>query len=221
MNYVPEIFFDYKIDINASALNTVDDFVLYTTPCESCETICSHIVNGLMAAFFIRMDILNPVQAKKFIAYHYHAYKGDKIDFILGLRNLLPIISDFTPKKEQVVVFCAAYLNEKEQELNQAKQADITPIYNAPSNNIKLTWNGQSNALIDMFRQLKTMVNSKNEPLLANPYDEIATFLISNFTNFENVKNSTVRRQLKENNLVKKTEKRITIECKAPDSNES
>ncbi len=164
----------------------------------------------------MKLITLNPVTFNKLIDYHYNAYKGDKRDFLLGVK----IIINKEVRADRAI-FPLKRLEDLENKLDNPKEADVTPINNATNNNIRLTWNGQSNALIDMFRQLKTMVNNKNEYLLADSYDDIATFLMNGFTNFEQTKRGTILTQLKTNDLVKKTEKRVTIECKAPDSPES
>lgn len=216
MTNAPEIFFDYKIDNNAKVLNAGDEFVIYSFPCNQCPPPCKRIENNVNTAFLTKLVKINPIAAKRLIDYHYHAYKGDKRDFITGVSILIS-----TQLRSEKKLFPLQHLTYLEGELNKANEADTAPIYNAPNNNIRLTWNGQSNALIDVFRQLKTMVNNKNEPLLVDSYDDIATYLMNSFTNFEHTKRGTILTQLKTNNLVKNTNKRITISCTAPDSDVS
>jgi hypothetical protein len=78
----------------------------------------------------------------------------------------------------------------------------------------KIIWNGQKNALADIFRQLKNMNNSKNQPLIANSYEEIAQFLKDNFVCFENNTISTIVGTLKKNNDNLKQKSKIYISCK-------
>ncbi len=73
--------------------------------------------------------------------------------------------------------------------------------------NLKLNWQGQSNSLTYLFRQLKTQTNSKGEPLISNSYEEIAEFLKNNFNCYESVKIATIGGQLKKSAKPKKARK--------------
>lgn len=75
----------------------------------------------------------------------------------------------------------------------------------------KLQWNGQNNALIYLFRQLKLNNNNDNEPLIANSYEDLAVFLKGNFSCFNDVKVTTIVRQLMKDEKPKKASKRIEL----------
>jgi len=79
---------------------------------------------------------------------------------------------------------------------------------------MKLKWNGQKNALIDIFHQLKHIQGKSGQPLLPNSSDEIAQFLLNNFECFSGNSISTIRTQLDKKDNIKKSEKRIEIDCK-------
>lgn len=213
MAYIPEIFFDYKIDENHRKLNEGDGYVLYSAPCKNCPPPCYTVENSLKDAFSLKLRTLNPVQAKKFIDYHYVAYKGDKQDFITYVGSMLS-----KERQDEKVNFIARYLNERKREL-EVDGISFTQI--AANNTVKLKWNGQKNALIDIFRQLKAITNSDNEPLIASSYADISVFLKQNFVDFEETEISTILGQLKKGNQVKKFEKRVIIEYKSQEPNES
>lgn len=61
----------------------------------------------------------------------------------------------------------------------------------------KLDWNGQKNVLIDVFKQLRNLVNESNEPLIPNSIANVALFLKNSFKCFEDTKLSTLETQLK------------------------
>lgn len=77
-------------------------------------------------------------------------------------------------------------------------------------NNFKLTWNAQSNALIDIFWQCKKDKFTKDGlSYISNTSEEIALFLKNNFECFSDTKISTIKGQLdkkerpsKKNNLL-------------------
>lgn len=60
----------------------------------------------------------------------------------------------------------------------------------------KLLWNEDKHLLTNLFYQLKRVHNKKNERLLPNTVDEIATFLKMNFDCFKETKISTIKTQL-------------------------
>lgn len=76
---------------------------------------------------------------------------------------------------------------------------------------IKLNWQGQSNTLTYLFRQLKTATNKKGEPLISNSYEDIAQFIQDNFEGFDTVKISTILGQLKKTEKPQKADKKIEI----------
>lgn len=66
----------------------------------------------------------------------------------------------------------------------------------------KLTWNGDSNTLIHLFKQLKVKPSPKgNETLISNSYEDIAQFLKDNFTCFNSTDLATILRQIQNNKL--------------------
>jgi hypothetical protein len=81
----------------------------------------------------------------------------------------------------------------------------------ALSTPIKINWQGQSNSLIYLFRQLKLNFNKDNEPLVSNSYDDLAIFLKENFSCFNDVKITTIVRQLMQPQKPKKTSKKIEL----------
>lgn len=101
------------------------------------------------------------------------------------------------------------------KELEQKFRLNVEP----PSgpNGLKLIWNGQKNALCDIFRQLKNIHNSKNEPLISNSYDEIAHFLKLNFDCFESNELSTIVGMLKKDHPKLKQSNKIEIKCLNPE----
>lgn len=209
----PEIFFDYKVDKNADQLNESNDFVLYSAPCPTCEPPCARINDRVIHALDMKLHRFNVLQAKKLIAYHFDVYKGDKQDFILGASMVLR--ECVTGDK---LAFTLQYLQDRKDELDYKGETFVASAY---SKSVKLKWNGQKNALTDMFRQLKNIVNSKNEPLISASYEDIALFIKEGFTDFENTELSTILGQLKRAEQIKKTDKRVIIECNTTDINES
>jgi hypothetical protein len=79
------------------------------------------------------------------------------------------------------------------------------------NSNIIVQWNEQSNVLTDIFKQLKTIYNKDNEPLIPNSYEELAVFLQNNFSCFAKTKLATITTQLKNNNSRPKTNRIIEI----------
>jgi hypothetical protein len=217
MSKAPEIFFDYKFgDYHNDGTNLGYDFRILCYHRQEFPPPSDKLESEINSGFFDKLLYKDETFISRFIDYHYNAYKGEKKDFIIGVRNLY-----HTQRIGKREYFGLEYLASLERELNRESESETAPIIsNAPPNPIRLTWNGQSNALIDMFRQLKTMVNDKREPLLADSYDDIATFLMNSFTNFEHTKRGTILTQLKTNNLVKNTNKRVTIDCKDSDSDQ-
>lgn len=209
----PEIFFDYIVDENADQLNESNDFVLYSRPCPRCEPPCSTVLESVMHALDMKLHRFNVLQAKKLIAYHFDAYKGDKQDFILGAS--IALRKCVTGDK---LAFTMQYLQDRKDELDTEGKTYVASAY---TKSVKLKWNGQKNALTDMFRQLKNIVNSKNEPLISASYEDIALFIKEGFTDFENTELSTILGQLKRAELIKKTDKRVVIECNTTDINGS
>lgn len=57
----------------------------------------------------------------------------------------------------------------------------------------RLIWNGKSNALADIFFQLRELKTDSGESFLEGSNDDLAEFLINNFACFEGNKLSTVR----------------------------
>lgn len=97
------------------------------------------------------------------------------------------------------------------RELERKFQPNENPVKESSAN--KLIWNGQKNALCDIFRQLKNMYNTSNEPLVSNSYDEIAQFLKLNFDCFSNNELSTIVGMLKKEQHKLKQSHKIQITC--------
>ena len=214
MNTDTTIFFKYEIAENANDRNREESFVLYVEPNGDRKLSQDVVYFRLMDALTIKLTHYNGEYAVKLIAYHYDEYKESKTAFIYAVKI---IINDN--------LFCTNYIKQLvndflDNKMNELKM-DNHPSTIATTGNVKLQWNGQKNALIDLFRQLKNIANEHNEPLIANSYDDIATFIMNNFTNFEGTKRGTILTQLKTASLVKKTEKKVIIECKSTKSDNS
>jgi hypothetical protein len=102
--------------------------------------------------------------------------------------------------------------NEIEKERERLNLNQSGPILNTPESstittpNNKIKWTGQKNQLYSVIRQLKI-----DHELIKNSFNELAEFIISNFTGFENTKKETVEKELKKNSQLPKN-KRIKIE---------
>ena len=81
----------------------------------------------------------------------------------------------------------------------------------APVNKAKLNWNGDSNILCSILRQLKNSVNGDNQPLIPNSYKEIALFLKENISEYDKVKIATIERLLNTDEIPKKADKKLVI----------
>jgi len=75
------------------------------------------------------------------------------------------------------------------KELEQIEKIKEPERVNKP---LKLKWTGNKNQLYSVIRQLKN-----DFELITNSYNELAEFLISNVTGFENTSKETVEKELK------------------------
>lgn len=109
------------------------------------------------------------------------------------------------------------WIENKKKELSQSEQTAIAPIEPEPIQQpqmVKIQWTENKKILTDIFRQLKTIVNKNNTPVITNSNIEIANFLKQNFDCFENVTVSTIDGMLKNDIAENNTPKfrRIIIE---------
>lgn len=77
----------------------------------------------------------------------------------------------------------------------------------------RLVWNGQKNALADIFYQLKTMVTEKGQPLLDASNEVLAQFLKGNFECFKNTSLGAIQNyfEMPEKRTSKKSKDKITL----------
>jgi hypothetical protein len=147
----------------------------------------------------------NIPEADEFLKFHLaHSFKRDLEKYKIFLDRICLKYNEFLKNKyeplvKQFIVF-QEYPNQDPESLTRQTDSDI-----------KINWQGQSNSLTYLFRQLKNTVNENKEPLISNSYDEIAIFLKNNFLNFEKVKLSTVLGQLKKPQKPAKAVRKVVI----------
>jgi hypothetical protein len=97
-------------------------------------------------------------------------------------------------------------VNNTSEPQQQQNENTIQPL-------IKINWNGNNNVLSDIFIQLKLMSNQKGESLITNSDNDLAVFLKSNFTCFENTSLATIEKTLSNSKQGKRPhkDKRIDI----------
>ena len=107
-----------------------------------------------------------------------------------------PIIISCIPTKE--IVEDAISSNELPPAVQTLEQKPST-IQNKSENTknvepgIKLKWNGASDTLYDMFRQIKNHHLPGGSALIEDSYDKIALFIQQSFIGFDEVATSTIR----------------------------
>ena len=152
----------------------------------------------------VKGDIL---EADKFLKYHLvHSFKRDLKKYKLFLDRICLKYREFLKEKyEPLAKQFINILEHSNMEPNKLKQKPDS------LNKIKISWTGQSNSLVHLFRQLKIKTNKKGLPLISNSYEEIGFFIKENFTEFNEVEHSTIVRQLYLNEKPKKATKKIEI----------
>ena len=133
------------------------------------------------------------------------------------------ITKDLSSEQRTGIITHIGQIEGYEEFYNYIKEHDALyskPIHPMPEiskepkheqNPVKLNWQGQSNSLIHLFRQLKNNHNKARQPLIPNSIEEVALFLKNNFECFEDVKISTIAGQLKKNTAPKKANKKIEL----------
>lgn len=98
---------------------------------------------------------------------------------------------------------------------NEVTQHEPPPEIQENKGRVIIQWNEQKNVLTDLFRQLKTITNKNNEPIVTNSIPEIAIFLKENFSCYQNTKLDTIQTKLKNSKFEEHTPKagrRIILE---------
>ncbi len=158
--------------------------------------------------FFVT-DIINDdkLEADNFLEYHLNKYYNNNIEeYALFLDRLCLKYKEFLQDKH--VPLAKRFVEKKHSEV--LSESDIENI-SKNNNKIKLNWQGQSNSLAYLFRQLKIATNKKNEPLITNSYEDIASFIKDNFEGFDDIKLSTLITQLRKNSKPQKANKKIEL----------
>ena len=152
----------------------------------------------------VKGDIL---EADQFLKHHLvHSFKRDLKKYKLFLDRICLKYSEFLKEKYEPLV--EQFLKKLEhsnlgsKKLKQQPESVIKP---------KLNWNGNNNSICYLFRQLKNFTNEKGLPLIPNTYDEIASFLKENISEFKNMEHSTILRLLNTDEKPKKATKKIEI----------
>ncbi len=162
---------------------------------------------GFDLLFAVQFSLTPILECRKFLTYQLKkSFNNNITEFVEYLDNICLEYSEFLAEKHER--FCRKYIGE----LNPIPKETAKPnLKTISSHRVKLNWQGQSNTLTFLFRQLKVNVNPKGESLVSNSYDEVAQFLKDNFEGYENVKLSTIVGQLKKTDKPKKANKKIEL----------
>lgn len=134
-----------------------------------------------------------------FLEYHLINYFGDPRDFINYIRSVVASNTLFsTGANLPVRRHLLEWVKKQSEHFQEIDELDVND--HEVSGTIKLTWNGQNNALTDLFVQLMDMEVQGARgrvKLVPNNLKEIAQFLKQSFTCFENTKVTTIETTLK------------------------
>ena len=181
--------------------------VAYEEPC-----IIDREDNSFDLFFALQFSLTNIVdwdilEADEFLKFHLaHSFIGDLKKYKIFLDRICLKYSEFLKEKYEPLV--EQFLKKLEhsnlgsKKLKQQPESVIKP---------KLNWNGNNNSICYLFRQLKNFTNEKGLPLIPNTYDEIASFLKENISEFKNMEHSTILRLLNTDEKPKKATKKIEI----------
>ena len=125
----------------------------------------------------VKNDIINELEELKSLDY--------VNEYVSNLKSALADIDLILP------ILFSIYLNSTDS-IIKVNSSDMI------SNRIKLKWNGNKNALVDVFLQLSQLTNKKNEYLLDNSESDIYKFIIETFSGFEDDNPETLRNYKKE-----------------------
>ena len=156
--------------------------------------------------FALQFSLTPIVECREFLNYQLgKSFKNNASEFAEYLDNICLEYKKFLNEKHEP--FCRKYIAG----LSEKKEPEEAVLKVQPTNSIKLNWQGQSNSLTYLFRQLKAATNKKGEPLLSNSYEDIARFIQDNFEGYEEIKISTIAGQLKKTDKPKKADKKIEL----------
>jgi hypothetical protein len=159
---------------------------------------------GFDLLFAVQFSLTPILECREFLTYHLkESFNNNITEFDEYLDNICLEHKEFLAEKHKP--FYEKYIEELLPSLNEAEKK-ITSTHRT-----KLNWQGQSNSLAYLFRQLKVFTNKKGEPLISNSYEDIALFMRENFTCFEDVEISTIAGMLKKTSKPMKADKKIDL----------